>query len=270
MKRNQSRYRLRCKNGPCLAPLAPATPRFLLLWIDEQLSKTIEFRSGNYSTSTSSLSRKQTKTGSSPLGRAPIPCTQRRRRSYVVVQNKTSALADPGVRDLTKHDEFIVKDEAGNEIYHRASSSQTACRPRATALQRPVTDQGEFVDNHKVFTIHSVAYDNTVRLALRLVRYQFRVPPESKAPSATAKINYRHLRQSYLNNIFGKDHPAYPVVELTSRTRKLNIGGINRRSGPGRQPGLDALEQPRYRVARSVAVPESVQALLSDQAAPIR
>jgi len=28
--------------------------------------------------------------------------------------------------------------------------------------------------------------------------------------SVTAKVNYRHLRQSYLNNIFGKgDHPAY-------------------------------------------------------------
>jgi len=40
----------------------------------------------------------------------------------------------------------------------------------------------------------------------------------------TAKVNYRHLRQSYLNNIFGKDHPAYPLVEIASRTRVLNIG----------------------------------------------
>ncbi|HSS96319.1 MAG TPA: tetratricopeptide repeat protein, partial [Terriglobales bacterium] len=36
--------------------------------------------------------------------------------------------------------------------------------------------------------------------------------------------NYRHLRQSYLNNIFGKKHPAYPIVELMSRTRTLNLG----------------------------------------------
>jgi Tfp pilus assembly protein PilF len=41
----------------------------------------------------------------------------------------------------------------------------------------------------------------------------------------TAKVNYRHLRQSYLNNIFGKgDHPAYPLVEIASRTRMLKIG----------------------------------------------
>jgi tetratricopeptide (TPR) repeat protein len=37
-------------------------------------------------------------------------------------------------------------------------------------------------------------------------------------------VNYRHLRQSYLNNVFGKDHPVYPIVELASRTRTLNIG----------------------------------------------
>ncbi len=37
-------------------------------------------------------------------------------------------------------------------------------------------------------------------------------------------MNYRHLRQSYLNNVFGPDHPAYPVVELASRTRMLNLG----------------------------------------------
>lgn len=39
-----------------------------------------------------------------------------------------------------------------------------------------------------------------------------------------ARVNYRHLRQSYLNNIFGPDHPAYPVVEIASRSRTLNLG----------------------------------------------
>jgi tetratricopeptide (TPR) repeat protein len=37
-------------------------------------------------------------------------------------------------------------------------------------------------------------------------------------------VNYRHLRQTYLNNIFGPDHPAYPVVELASRSRVINLG----------------------------------------------
>jgi tetratricopeptide (TPR) repeat protein len=42
--------------------------------------------------------------------------------------------------------------------------------------------------------------------------------------TVSARVNYRHLRQSYLNNIFGKDHPAYPIVELASRSRVLKIG----------------------------------------------
>ena len=85
---------------------------------------------------------------------------------------------------------------------------------------------GEFVDNHKVWTIHSVAYDNTVQSGRStLVRYEFQVPADAQGPlTITAKVKYRHLRQSYLNNIFGKDHPAYPVVELAARTRTISIG----------------------------------------------
>jgi tetratricopeptide (TPR) repeat protein len=77
-----------------------------------------------------------------------------------------------------------------------------------------------------VWTIHSVAYDNSVQAGRSvLVRYQFRIPANVTGPiNVTAKVNYRHLRQSYLNNIFGKDHPAYPVVEIASRTRELKIG----------------------------------------------
>ena len=45
-----------------------------------------------------------------------------------------------------------------------------------------------------------------------------------RADHAQARVNYRHLRQSYLNNIFGPDHPAYPVVEIASRSRVINIG----------------------------------------------
>ena len=91
---------------------------------------------------------------------------------------------------------------------------------------RPVDLTGNFVDNHKVWTIHSVAYDNTIQAGRSaLVRYRFHIPEDVKGPlTMTARVNYRHLRQSYLNNVLGKDHPAYPVVELASRSRTLNIG----------------------------------------------
>jgi Tfp pilus assembly protein PilF len=91
---------------------------------------------------------------------------------------------------------------------------------------RPVDLTGNFVDNHKVWTIHSVAYDNTIQAGRStLVRYQFHIPAEVKGPiTITAAVDYRHLRQSYLNNVLGPDHPAYPVVEVASRSRTLNIG----------------------------------------------
>jgi len=50
--------------------------------------------------------------------------------------------------------------------------------PRAHSFtNRPVTEAGDFVDNHKVWTIHSVAYDNTIQAGRSvLVRYLFRLP----------------------------------------------------------------------------------------------
>lgn len=50
--------------------------------------------------------------------------------------------------------------------------------------------------------------------------------PASNRPfgRGPVRLAYRHLRQSYLNNVLGKDHPDYPVVELASRTRTLQIG----------------------------------------------
>jgi tetratricopeptide (TPR) repeat protein len=91
---------------------------------------------------------------------------------------------------------------------------------------RPVNLSGEFVDNHKVATIHSMAYDNSIQSGRSaLVRYEFQVPSDAAGPlSITARVNYRHLRQSYLNNVLGSNHPLYPVVELASRTRALSMG----------------------------------------------
>ena len=68
------------------------------------------------------------------------------------------------------------------------------------------------------------------RAAPRWCAISFSFPPKAKGPlTVTARVNYRHLRQSYLNNVLGNDHPAYPVVELASRTRTLNT---RRQSAP--------------------------------------
>jgi tetratricopeptide (TPR) repeat protein len=124
--------------------------------------------------------------------------------------------------------EFLVNDAAGKEIYHSGFlKPDGSLDERAHSFtNRPVNMEGDFVDNHKVWTIHSVAYDNTIQSGRSaLVRYEFQIPAGAKGTlKVTARVNYRHLRQSYLNNIFGNDHPAYPVVELASRSRTLAIG----------------------------------------------
>ena len=201
---------------------------------EPQLEKTIEFlRSGNYLNVDIFGLRKQgddrliAPLGGAAYSLAPNDVVE----AYVVIQNKNIGHSlIPEVRDLYEAwTEFTVRDGSGKEIYHSGFLKPDGgmLDPRAHSFtNRPVTDEGEFVDNHKVWTIHSVAYDNSVQAGRSvLVRYQFRLPADIAGPIAvTAKVNYRHLRQSYLNNIFGKDHPVYPVVELASRTRVLNVG----------------------------------------------
>jgi tetratricopeptide (TPR) repeat protein len=133
------------------------------------------------------------------------------------------------VRDLYETKiEFSVTDAAGKMIEHSGFLKPDGMIDQSahSFTNRPVNLDGEFVDNHKVWTIHSMAYDNTIQAGRSaLVRYDFHIPAGAKSPlTVTARVNYRHLRQSYLNNVFGADHPAYPVIELASRTRKLNLG----------------------------------------------
>jgi len=200
---------------------------------DAQLKKTIDFlRAGNYlNVDILGLKKANSNDLIAPLGKvsyklAPNDSVE----AYVVVQNKNIGHSlIPEVRDLYEAwVEFTAKDSSGKELYHSGFLKPDGMLdPRAHSFtNRPVTDQGEFVDNHRVWTIHSVAYDNTVPAGRSvLVRYQFQLPADLNGEvTITAKVNYRHLRQSYLNNIFGKDHPAYPVVELASRSRTLKIG----------------------------------------------
>jgi hypothetical protein len=200
---------------------------------DAQLKKTIEFlRAGNYlNVDIFALKKADSDKLIAPLGRASYSLTPADTvEALVVIQNKNIGHSlIPEVRDLYEAwVEFTVKDETGKEIYHSGFLKPDGMLdPRAHSFtNRPVTDEGEFVDNHKVWTIHSVAYDNSVQAGRSvLVRYQFQMPKEvSGSVTVSAKVNYRHLRQSYLNNVLGKDHPSYPVVEIASRSRVLKIG----------------------------------------------
>ena len=200
---------------------------------NDQLQKTIDFlRAGNYlNVDIFALKKAGTDKLIAPLGTVPYSLAPGELvEAYVVVQNKNIGHSlIPEVRDLYEAWlEVTVKDAAGKEIYHSGFIKPDGMLDsRAHSFtNRPVSSDGEFVDNHKVWTIHSVAYDNTVQAGRSvLVRYEFRMPAEvTGAVSVTAKVNYRHLRESYLDNVFGKDHPAYPIVEIASRTRVLRVG----------------------------------------------
>src|SRR6202451_2247657 len=200
---------------------------------DEQLRKTIEFlKAGNFlNVDIFALKKASDDQMIAPLGSVPFELKPNDVvEAYVVVQNKNIGHSlIPEVRDLYESwVEMTVKDADGNEIYHSGFLKPDGMLDtRAHSFtNRPVNVSGEFVDNHKVWTIHSMAYDNSIQSGRSaLVRYEFQVPPNAKGPlSVTARVNYRHLRQSYLNNVFGPDHPLYPVVELASRTRTLRMG----------------------------------------------
>ena len=123
----------------------------------------------------------------------------------VVIQNKNIGHSlVPEVRDLYEAwVEFEVTDASGKEIYHSGFlKPDGSLDERAHSFtNRPVNIDGDFVDNHKVWTIHSVAYDNTdsVRAVPRWCVIKFHIPADAKGPlTVTARVNYRHLRQSYL------------------------------------------------------------------------
>jgi Flp pilus assembly protein TadD len=200
---------------------------------DEQLTKTIDFlKTGNYlNVDLFGLRINGSDALIAPLGMVPFTIKPADSiEAYVVVQSKFIGHSlIPEVRDLYEAwMAFTVKDAAGRTLYQSGYlKPDGTLDPGAHSFtNRPVDAAGNFVDNHKVWTIHSVAYDNTIQSGRStLVRYDFHLPENvTGSVTITAAVEYRHLRQSYLDNVLGKDHPAYPVVEIASRSRTLTIG----------------------------------------------
>jgi tetratricopeptide (TPR) repeat protein len=211
---------------------------------DEQMAKTVEFlKSGMYlNVDFFAIRKPKTDEVFGPLGSVPFTLSPNETiEAIVVVQNKNIGHSlVPEVRDLFEAWlEFSVQDASGKKFYQSGflNPDGTIDERAHSFTNRPVDASGEFVDNHKVWLIHSVAYDNTVQSGRSsMVRYRFRIPAGAQGPlTFSARVNYRHLRQSYLDNVLGKDHPAYPVVELGARTRKFNLG----KNFPGVQDAQD-------------------------------
>jgi tetratricopeptide (TPR) repeat protein len=199
---------------------------------DEQLKKTVEFlQSGNYLNVDLFGLRRENGTFIGPLGSVPFELKPNENvQLLAVIQNKNIGHSlIPEVRDLYETKvEFTLRDGKGKVIYQSGFLKPNGMLDEGahSFTNRPVNMDGEFVDNHKVWTIHSMAYDNTVQAGRSaLIRYNLHIPADAKGPlTATARVNYRHLRQSYINNVLGEDHPAYPIIELASRSRSFRLG----------------------------------------------
>jgi tetratricopeptide (TPR) repeat protein len=187
---------------------------------DEQLKKTTDFlKAGNFlNVDIFALQKASDDKVIAPLGSVPFNLNPNELvQALVVIQNKNIGHSlIPEVRDLYEAwVEFTARDAAGKEIYHSGFIKPDGA----------LDDRAHSFTNRPV-NVDSVAYDNSIQAGRSvLVRYQFRMPSDLKGPiTITAKVNYRHLRQSFMNNVFGPDHPAYPVVEIASRSRVLNVG----------------------------------------------
>lgn len=199
----------------------------------DQLEDTIKFlQSGGYlNIDIFGIKKAGSEKLIAPLGSVPFSIAPKDvLDAYVVIQNKGIGHSFiPEVRDLYQAwVEFEVKDASGKVICHSGymNPDGTLDRSAHSFTNQPVDDNGKFVDNHQVQTIHSVAFDNTIQAGRStLIRYRFQVPADVRGPVTIAtRIKYRHYRQSYINNVLGKDHPAYPVVQIASTERVLSIG----------------------------------------------
>ena len=84
-------------------------------------------------------------------------------QTLVVIQNKN--IGHSLIPDLYEAwVEFTVKQSDGAEIYHSGFlRPDGALDPRAHSfINRPVDENGVFVDNHRVFAIHSVGGSSTM------------------------------------------------------------------------------------------------------------
>lgn len=200
---------------------------------NEQLDKSIAFlKSGNYiGIDLFGLKAADSEQMPTPVSTEPVNLSGGEVvQAYVVIQNKGIGHSFiPELRDLYEawvH--FSVKDASGATVYESGfiEPDGTLDSRAHSFINRPVDAAGNFIDNHMVWSEHAEGYDNTIQSGhSSLIRYQFRIPEHFESPlTITAAVDYRHFRQSYLNFVLGNDHPAYPVVELASRSQTFHLG----------------------------------------------
>lgn len=195
----------------------------------DQLSKSIAFLQ-NQTLNVDIFALKRPDSGElvAPLGIVPATLhVGERVQAFVVIQNKGLGHSlIPEQRDFYEAwTEFVVTDATGREIAHSGflNPDGTLEETAHSFTSRLVAADGRGLAQHQIWLRRAVAYDNTIlpgRSAL--IRYEFQVPEEVKGPiTISARVNYRHFMQQYLDYTLGASHPPYPIVEMASVSRRV-------------------------------------------------
>jgi tetratricopeptide (TPR) repeat protein len=148
----------------------------------------------------------------------------------VVIQNKgLGHTLIPEQRDIYEAwVEFTVKDAQGHVLSESgALQADGSLDPSAHSfVNRMLDNKGGLLVRHEVWLRHTIATDATIRPGRSvIVRYQFQIPADAAGPlTVTARVNYRHFNEPFTKFILGATPPAYPVIEMASRTRTFVIG----------------------------------------------
>jgi Tfp pilus assembly protein PilF len=200
--------------------------------MDEQVRRTTEFlKSQTLNVDIFALKKVSTGEVVAPLGNAKFNLAANDTvQAFVVIQNRgVGHSLIPEQRDFYEAwVEFVATDSAGREIFHSGFLKPDGSLDESahSFTNRLLGKDGQTLAQHEIWERRAVGFDNTILPGRStLVRYEFRVPPNTKGPlTITARVNYRHFNQPYLDYVLGPGHPAYPVVEMAARTRPLNLG----------------------------------------------
>ena len=198
---------------------------------DEQVRRTAEFlKSQTLNVDIFALKKVSTGELVAPLGSAKFDLAANETvQAFVVIQNRgVGHSLIPEQRDFYEAwVEFVAKDSDGREIFHSGFLKPDGCLDDTahSFTSRLVGKDGQMLGQHEIWERRAVAFDNTILPGRStLVRYEFRIPPDAKGPlTITARVNYRHFNQPYLDYVLGPGHPVYPVIEMASQTRSLDV-----------------------------------------------
>ncbi len=197
-----------------------------------------------------------------PLG--TVPFTLKPRDSVqvaVVIQNQGIGHSlVPEQRDILESwVQFLAKDAKGRVMMNSGGIEPNGdVDPKAyTFLALLLDKNGHLLSRHEVWLSHTKAIQYTIQSGSSvLVRYQFQIPANDPGPfTITARVNYRHFDEAFMDSVMGKHHKPFPVTVMASRTRTLYLGSNQPvAADPGDNPdwmrwndfGITLLDQLQY------------------------